>query len=197
MKKIIIAVSVVVVLVLAYNMMGDEGSSVTETAESKGGIRSTLRNLLPGDKKEEVAQLGKHQESENVVVIKSEAQHVEVEDAIERIEILKDRKDHEALEFARWTLFSENAKYTAEEKERILEKAAEILNAEEVSMMSRDVLYVGNVPELYEPALNILTKNKSREETESLIKELLTVKAAPKMRATLIEFAATNNIYIR
>lgn len=160
-------------------------------------MTKTLRGLLPGGKTEEAPDLGKHVEGDHVVVIKSEVQHVEVEDAIERIELLKDRKDHEGLDFARWTLFSENAKYSAEEKERILEKAAEILSAEQVNMLGRDVLYVGQVPELYEPALQILTKNMNRKQTENLIKEVLQKRAEPKVRSAVIEFAATKNIYVR
>ncbi|MES2527182.1 MAG: hypothetical protein V4598_08835 [Bdellovibrionota bacterium] len=197
MKKIIFGVSVVLVAVIAYNMMGEKTGPETEATDSDSGIQKTLQGLLPGNKKEESPQLGRHENTQNIVVLNSEPQHVEVEDAIERVELLKDGKDHEGLDFARWTLFSENAKYTAEEKERILERASEILNADQVSMLNRDVLYVGKVPELYETALTTLSKNMNREQTENLIKEILQKRAEPKVRSAVIEFAATKNIYVR
>jgi hypothetical protein len=132
MKNLFISFGVAFLVVLAYNLwdgdspnMGDEKNSAEGFGSS---ITNSLSSILPG-KSEDTAELKKHESGEHVVVIKSEQNHTKVEDAIERIENLKDKQENEGIDFARWTLFSENAKYSAAEKERILEKASELLTA--------------------------------------------------------------------
>lgn len=208
MKKIIIVFAVILVVVVAYNFMsapvtesltkGEAGSSGSKSETGFGsGIRKSVEGILPGGSEGSDQTLARHEEGDHVVVLNSEAQHMDVEDALEKIEALKNSVDTPALDFARWTLFSENAKYTAAEKERILEKASEVLSPAEAVSLNRDVLLVGKEPQLYENALNTLTRGKSQGETEKLVKEILKVRKDPAVKAAISEFAASKNIYIR
>lgn len=208
MKKIIIVFAVILVAVVAYNFMsspgtdslseGEAGSNGSKSATSFGaGVRKSVEGILPGDTEGSDQTLARHEEGDHVVVLNSEAQHMDVEDALEKIEVLKNSVDTPALDFARWTLFSENAKYSPGEKERILEKASEVLPPADVVSLNRDVLLVGNEPQLYENALNNLTRGKSQGEMEKLVKEILKVRKDPAVKAAISEFAASKSIYIR
>lgn len=200
MRNLLISFSVALIVVLAYNMWGEDSPIPDDSGgkESLGSsISKSISNILPGGGEKTPEKLGRHKEGENVVVIQPSSQEIEVEDAIERIENLKDSKEHEGLDFARWTLFSENAKYTPAEKERILERASELLPMEEVSSLHRDVLYVGKEPALFEESLNFLSKSMNQAETENLIKDVLGRRQEPAMRTAIIQFAASKNIYVR
>ncbi len=201
MKKILIALAIILVGTASYFMWGGAApESVEGSQEVDAGFGSSFRksisNILPG-KSGKAADLGHQEEGDHIVVIKSQSTHMEVDDAIERLENLKDSKDQEALVFARWSLFNEGAKYSQEEKERLFERATELLPAEQVTLLSRDILLLGNMPEMNEKALSVLTKGMGKEKFKSLVIEILEKRKEPEVRASVIEFAASKNIYVR
>ncbi len=203
MKKIIIVVFAVLLLVVGYNMWG--GNAPDETAVEVGakedqgigsGLSKSFQGILPGDI-DGGERPGKLEASDHVVVIHSKPTTMDVEDVIDRIAAQKDLKDNEAIDFARWTLFSENAKYSPEEKERILERSVEILSPAEAGMLTRDVLLIGKVPDLVDEAMNYQSQNLKREDFEILIREVLKTRVEPEIRSAVIESAATKNIYVK
>ncbi len=200
MKKSLIIMGVLALAIMAYIFMDDSSPETTPDGTGNdsfgSSLKKTITGILPGKKSDE-PNLDRHEESPHVVVINSSPTQIEVEDAMERIENLKDNKDHDGLDFARWTLLSENAKYTPDEKERLYDKAVEVLPMAEVAMLSRDILFVGNTPELNEKALIFLTKDMGKDDFKALITEILTRRKEPEVRAGVIEFAASKNVYVR
>lgn len=202
MKKYVIT-AVVLVAVVYFFFSGPESEIVDEgeITEEKGigsSLRKSFREILPEkDASSGEENLGKLKSGDHVVVINSKPDHLEVEDAIDRIEAQKDLPDNEALDYTRWTLFSENAKYSVEEKERILERAVKLLSPEQVKMLTMDVVMVGKVPRLVNEAMEIQTRDMSRKQVEDLIREILEARAEPEIRNAVIEFAASKNIYVK
>jgi hypothetical protein len=201
MKKIIIALGAILLLVVGYNMWGNnipETNGETAADESLGtGIKKSISGIMPG-KSENDQKLETHDKNDpHIVVINSRPVHMEVEDAIEKIEASKSLGEREAFDFARWTLTSENAKYTPEEKERILERSIEILNPDEAGLLTRDLLFSVKEPDLISPAMNHQSQVLKREDFEDLIREVLKLRAEPEIRSAVIEFAATKNIYVK
>lgn len=197
MKKIIFAFAVILIVALTYYMNNSEsGSTVGSDSADKGfSLRNSFKNILPGGEKtpESKGRL----EGDHVVVINSKPVHIEADEVVERIESQKDLKDNEAIDFARWTLFSEHAKYTTEEKEIIFDRSLELLNSSQASLLSRDVLLNGNLPDLMEKALSFQSQNLSKADLENLIREILHKRTEPEIRSAVIDFAATKNIYVK
>lgn len=201
MKKLIIAFCAILLLVVGYNMWGgdaphsEEGS--VEIEESFGSsIKKSFNKIIPGGSAESERKTLDTNDP-HIVVIDSKPVHIEADDVIEKIDSEKDLKNNEALDFARWTLFSDNAKYTTEDKERILQEASKILRGDQAAMLNRDVIMIGKSSDLIELAMTNLTKDMKRDEIENLIREALQRRAEPDIRSAVIEFAATKNIYVK
>ncbi len=200
MKKIIIVFAVILIVVVAFNFLSSPDPVSTEendSAEKGFSIRKSFKNILPGDNEQTPAQkLGRHEEGENVVVINSGTHQMDVEEAEERIEDLKEMKE-EAMDFARWTLFSENAKFSPEEKEKLLDKAMEVFKEQEKQVLLRDVIFEGTEKTLHDKAISVLAQNMDKEQLEAFVTEVVRRKPAPPGKAAVIEFAATRNIYVK
>ena len=201
MKKIIIIAAIAVagiwLLVSLFSSpevaeVGEDGEAVETSFASK--IKNSVQNIMPGGEKN---NLGRHEDSPHVVVIKNNPVKIDVDDAADRIESLKDSKENEGLDFARWTLFSENAQYTVAEKQQLLERIKEVMPPEHVTMILKDIILVGNVPELYDDAITTLGQGMSKEELEGFVREVLARKPNPEAKAAVVEYAATRNIYVK
>ncbi len=200
MKKIIIIAAIVLFAVGIYlsatdaPQVGGDEYTTEEKSQSVGStIKNTFRNFIPGS--ESTPQ--KLPESPHVVVINSIPQHIEMEDAIDRIESQKDLKDNEAIDFASWCVLSDNAKYSADEREQILERAAEILKPNDRNLLLRDAVLRGKEKNVQEKAVSLIGQGMDKAQLEAFVTEVLHRYPQASGKAALIEYAATKNIYVK
>ena len=200
-KKLVLGgLGIILAVVVFYNLsgptetteVGEDGEPVETSFASK--IKNSVQNIIPGG---EDKNLGRLEESPHVVVIKNNPVKMDVEDAADRIEALKDSKEEEGVDFARWTLFSENSQYTVAEKQQLLERIKEVMRPDDVKMILKDIILVGQVPELYDDAMTSLGQGMSKEQLEGFVREVLASEPNPEAKAAVIEYAATRNIYVK
>lgn len=200
MKKYLVMGVIVLVLIYAVIAMLSpapeigENSSESDQTGVTAKITKGLKSILPEDTD---PNLGKHEDSAHVVVIKPSENRMTADDVVDRIELLKDKKEHEALDFARWSMFSENAKYSTEEKERFLETALEVLSTQESRMLLNDVLLIGNRPALYDKALTTVGQGMTPDELKSFVQEFLKRNPNAEAKAAVINYAASRNLYVK
>lgn len=117
---------------------------------------------------------------------------LDVVDVLDRLDGLQGNAETEGLLYTRSILLSRE--YNATEKEEVLEHASEILSPNEIKLLSRDLLLMGNETSLYPIALEMVTKSMSKNEIEAFLRELLRERQDELLRDAVMNFALSHEI---
>jgi hypothetical protein len=165
--------------------------------------RESLKDLLaPGNSEaqalsesfERVLPSMKNKGNPNLVRVKSRRQRLDVIDVLDRLDALRDNKEQEGLLYARSVLLSRE--YDASEKEEVFEQAAETLSPQEMGLLSRDLLFLGNETALYPIALEVHTKSMRKADIEKFLKEILRERKEELLREAVLDFARSHEVQI-
>ncbi len=163
--------------------------------------RETLKDLLAPSSTESQKLtesfervLPKMEGSKNLHLVRVKDRHhrLDVIDVLDKLDSLRGNTELEGLLYARSILLSRE--YTAEEKEEVLEHVTEVLSPHEISLLSRDLLFIGNETALYPIALEMHTKGLSRPQVEAFVRELLRERNDELLRDAVLDFARSHEV---
>lgn len=128
----------------------------------------------------------------HLVRVKDRPHRLDVIDVLDRLDNLRGNAELEGLLYARSVLLSRE--YGPEEKEEVLEHAAEVLSPQEVGLLTRDLLFIGNETALYPIALEMHTKAMTKAEIASFLRELLGQRQDEYLKDAVESFARSHEI---
>lgn len=196
--RILTAIFVVVIVFTTYKSLQRDTEPLVH-AELKEVLKSgspeaarfktSLSRVLPQMREN---PLSRHEPGDHIVVLEPGENKMDVIDVLDRIEGLQNAPEEEGLSFARWAILSAN--YPPSDKEAMLDQAIEYLPPSEVSLLTRDILYVGEIPELYSRALSVHTRGMDRSAVEDFLAQLWNARQGQSLRDAVMEFAASRNL---
>lgn len=152
-------------------------------------FKASLARVLPKMKQNPLGGLtpGPH-----VVIIKNTATKMDMIDALDRMEVLKDNVEEEGLSFANWFLSSPD--YSPDEKEEFFKEAIKLLPTDATAILTLGVLYQGAHPELYKMALSTHTTGFSEEQAQRVLVDVLANMKDEELRDILYDYAYARGI---
>lgn len=189
--------------IFSYLILAIAGFFLLRNCFGEKRKQETLKDLLaPGNKEaralsesfERVLPRMEDEANPHLVRVKSKGQRLDVIDVLDRLDNLRGNEELEGLLYARSILLSRE--YDAIEKEEVLDHAAETLSPNEMGLLSRDLLFLGNETSLYPLALEIHTKSMSRSETEAFLQELLRARNDELLREAVLDFARSREVQV-
>lgn len=184
------------IIFLAYQFLSKSGSGYLDQNNQgkERGESTQAGHSSPGSAQMNNPGLERHTPGPNVVVVEPGSNHLETFEVIERLENLKHAPDEEGLSFARWALLS--GKYSQDDKEKIFNSAVQFLPTRHSSMLARDMLVMGGIPDLYPKAIAVHTQGMSQQQLGNFLREVSKDAKDEKLKDVLEEFASSHSLKI-